>query len=241
MRNVCFWHDRVMDTQEKRQTERYPIVLRVRSSDLAAFQAVSSDISETGLQMKTGKPVAVGSQLALQIDLERDFGVLECRGTVRWCLLGREIRIGLAFAPLDTDNLVRFRRFLAFRQDELRKIMGDEPAKTGRAGEPKRSALVSQPLKARVQSAQLQDEGLVLGLTTEGELVEWLFPNAELLEFNPGNIATLAVRASDRPHRLVYNFQAENGLTVVRIIAPADQEPRQFGEEDISDSSGAAR
>lgn len=86
---------------QPRQSMRF----RVRSRDLPGFQAITLDLSQSGVQLETEGTLAPGAELDLNIEFDReDLGDFVCPAKVVWCRpehRSRSFRAGLVFLPAD--------------------------------------------------------------------------------------------------------------------------------------------
>lgn len=70
---------------QARGTERLPKAVRVSSSDLPNYFALTEDLSVDGVRLSTAKPLQVGTSFEMSIDLDdANTPLLHVTGEVRW-------------------------------------------------------------------------------------------------------------------------------------------------------------
>lgn len=93
-----------------RSTERVACCLRLASPDLPGFNALSIDLSQTGLQLRSRGPVAVGSTIRLRLEAHlTDWDSLHLRARVAWHLAetGGGHLLGVEFIDVDPETRQR--------------------------------------------------------------------------------------------------------------------------------------
>jgi type IV pilus assembly protein PilZ len=68
--------------------------------------AFISSLSQGGVFIKTSQPLAIGSEILMEIELEGDLSPIRIKGRVVWDrLVGREDGMGVAFSESLPDRL----------------------------------------------------------------------------------------------------------------------------------------
>ena len=101
-----------MSNTDLRHSPRVTCRYRVVSPDLPHFTAVSSDISQTGLQLETRGPLPLGSVVRLRMEPQMsDWNFINFRARVAWHAQQgqRTHRLGLEYVGLDEQSRSRLR------------------------------------------------------------------------------------------------------------------------------------
>ncbi|MBN2377340.1 MAG: PilZ domain-containing protein [Sedimentisphaerales bacterium] len=96
----------------------------------AFCQAWPVNLSETGVCVRLAKGLAVGQQVQLQIQLDRQNDAMPITGRVVWCRSDTINRIwycGLGFSELDEDQLGEIRSYVEVGTESLVKFLAEFP------------------------------------------------------------------------------------------------------------------
>jgi uncharacterized protein (TIGR02266 family) len=98
--------------EDMRQTPRLPVALEVSlESDSNFYVGLTENLSEGGVFVATVLTKAVGSMVALTIDLDDDFPAIKVEGEVRWLRECEPRGMGIRFTNLTVVEKLRIRTF----------------------------------------------------------------------------------------------------------------------------------
>lgn len=109
-----------LSKQEKRGAQRFSRGLRVSSPQLPGFQAITQDLSVSGLKLKTSGPVAVGEEWEAQIEFDDEtMSKIQVRCRAVWCRPeGEAFLVGATFVDVSKPVASRIALFI----QELRRV-----------------------------------------------------------------------------------------------------------------------
>jgi hypothetical protein len=99
---------------EQRGAERIDRVLRISSSRIPRYQAVSDDLSTSGIKIRTHGPMPVGEEFDCQLEIDdHTMSILKVTCEVRWCRAdGDHYLVGARFVDLPKATHSRLAYFI---------------------------------------------------------------------------------------------------------------------------------
>lgn len=170
-----------------RRSPRYPVGLRVRSSALPGYCALTHDLSGQGAQLQLEAPVSAGEELELALDLDAGFPELRVRARVCWSRMLAPWRCGVAFLEFFDDGKAQLEQYLGQRYGVSRQAIASDSQLDMEL------AVLNEP--AYLHSSFEEGNRLVLKLITAEQVIEARFESPRLVfsDFSSRMVSVIAI------------------------------------------------